>query len=220
MRKISIDPITRLEGHGKIEIFVNDAGEVANVYFQVPELRGFERFCVGPAGRGAGRASRRASAACAPRRTTWPSTKAIDGVFGVEPPPAGAASCASCSTTRSSPATTRRTSSCSPAPTSSSGRRADPAERNILGVIAKVGLEIGGEVIKMRAEAHELVSIIGGKAIHPVCGLPGGVSKAITPEERDRPSRSPRARSSSPGLAADLRRRGAGQPSLRRPHQQ
>ena len=47
MKKISVDPITRLEGHGKIEIFVNDAGEVANVYFQIPELRGFERFCVG-----------------------------------------------------------------------------------------------------------------------------------------------------------------------------
>ena len=45
MKKITIDPITRLEGHGKIEIFLNDAGEVVNTYFQVPELRGFEKFC-------------------------------------------------------------------------------------------------------------------------------------------------------------------------------
>ncbi len=47
MKKISIDPITRLEGHGKIDIFLDDSGNVANAYFQVPELRGFERFCEG-----------------------------------------------------------------------------------------------------------------------------------------------------------------------------
>ena len=44
MKTISIDPITRLEGHGKIEIFLNDQGDVENAYFQVPELRGFEVF--------------------------------------------------------------------------------------------------------------------------------------------------------------------------------
>ena len=47
MQRITIDPITRLEGHGKIEIFLNEEGDVANTYFQIPELRGFERFCVG-----------------------------------------------------------------------------------------------------------------------------------------------------------------------------
>jgi len=45
--RITIDPITRLEGHGKIEIFLDEAGEVQNAYFQIPELRGFERFCEG-----------------------------------------------------------------------------------------------------------------------------------------------------------------------------
>jgi F420-non-reducing hydrogenase large subunit len=44
MRKITIDPITRLEGHGKIEIFLDDGGDVANAYLQIPELRGFEKF--------------------------------------------------------------------------------------------------------------------------------------------------------------------------------
>ena len=47
MKQITIDPITRLEGHGKIEIFLTDDGDVANVYFQVPELRGFEKFIEG-----------------------------------------------------------------------------------------------------------------------------------------------------------------------------
>ena len=47
MKTITIDPITRLEGHGKIDIFLDDAGNVANAYFQTPELRGFEKFCEG-----------------------------------------------------------------------------------------------------------------------------------------------------------------------------
>ena len=51
MSRITIDPITRLEGHGKIEIFLDEEGEVANTYFQIPELRGFERFCVFPTNR-------------------------------------------------------------------------------------------------------------------------------------------------------------------------
>jgi len=45
MTKISIDPITRLEGHGRIDIFLDAAGDVANAYFVVPALRGFEKFC-------------------------------------------------------------------------------------------------------------------------------------------------------------------------------
>jgi F420-non-reducing hydrogenase large subunit len=64
------------------------------------------------------------------------------------------------------------------------GPMSDPAERNILGVVAKVGLEIGGEVIKHRAYAQDIQAVIGGKATHPVCGLPGGMSKAITEEDR------------------------------------
>ena len=52
MKRISIDPITRLEGHGKIDIFLADDGSVANCYFQVPELRGFEKFVEGNADRG------------------------------------------------------------------------------------------------------------------------------------------------------------------------
>ncbi len=64
------------------------------------------------------------------------------------------------------------------------GPMSDPAQRNILGVVAKVGLQIGGEVIKHRAYAQSIQAVIGGKATHPVCGLPGGMSKAITEEER------------------------------------
>ena len=71
MKTITIDPITRLEGHGKIHLFLNDDGGLANAYFQVPELRGFEVFCRDRPSRRC-RGSRRASAASALRRTTWP----------------------------------------------------------------------------------------------------------------------------------------------------
>jgi F420-non-reducing hydrogenase large subunit len=64
------------------------------------------------------------------------------------------------------------------------GPTSDPAQRNILGVVAKVGLQIGGEVIKHRAYAQDIQAVIGGKATHPVGGLPGGMSKPITEEER------------------------------------
>jgi F420-non-reducing hydrogenase large subunit len=64
------------------------------------------------------------------------------------------------------------------------GPTSDPAQRNILGVVAKVGLQIGGEVIKHRAYAQDIQTVIGGKATHPVCGLPGGMSKPITEEDR------------------------------------
>ncbi len=64
------------------------------------------------------------------------------------------------------------------------GPTSDPAQRNILGVVAKVSLQIGGEVIKHRAYAQDIQAVIGGKATHPVCGLPGGMSKPITEEDR------------------------------------
>jgi F420-non-reducing hydrogenase large subunit len=184
MKKISVDPITRLEGHGKIEIFVNDAGEVANVYFQIPELRGFERFCVGRPVEELARITPRICGVC-PEAHHMAATKAIDAVFGVEPTPTARklrellynGFFAGDHTTHFFVLA---------GPDFVVGPTADPAERNILGVIAKVGLEIGGAVIKMRADSNELVSIIGGKAIHPVAGLPGGMSKAVSKEEQER----------------------------------
>jgi len=66
------------------------------------------------------------------------------------------------------------------------GPDAPKAQRNILGVIGKVGAEIAGRVIAMRKAAREIISLAGGKVIHPVLGLPGGVAKAIKPEDQKR----------------------------------
>jgi F420-non-reducing hydrogenase large subunit len=64
------------------------------------------------------------------------------------------------------------------------GPDAPVAERNILGVIHKVGLEIGGKVIQMRKNGHNVVEIIGGRKVHPCTSIPGGLTKGITEEQR------------------------------------
>lgn len=182
MRKITIDPITRLEGHGKIEIFLNDAGEVENTYFQVPELRGFEKFSEGRPAEELPQITQRICGVC-PEAHHMASTKALDDLFHVDPP---------------SPAKKLRELLYSAfyvtdhtthfyilgGPDFIMGPDAPVAERNILGVIAKVGLELGGAVIKTRMQNHHIIHMVGGRAIHPVFGLPGGVSKALNEEER------------------------------------
>ena len=112
------------------------------------------------------------------------SCKATDAVFHVDPPPAAKK--------------LREAFYCShmihshiahfyalAAPDFVMGPTSDPAQRNILGVISKVGLKVGGEVIKHRAYAQSIQASIAGKATHPVGGIPGGMSKPITDEQRE-----------------------------------
>ncbi len=86
-RRISIDPITRLEGHGKIDIFLTDEGDVANAYLQIPELRGFERFCLGRPAEDMPNLTNRICGVC-PEAHHMAATKALDALFHVDPPPA------------------------------------------------------------------------------------------------------------------------------------
>ena len=87
MNRITINPVTRLEGHGKIELFLDDAGEVGEVYFQVPELRGFERFCIGRPVHELARIVPKICGVC-PSAHHLAAGKAIDAVYHVDPPPA------------------------------------------------------------------------------------------------------------------------------------
>ena len=181
-KRITIDPITRLEGHGKIEIFLDDKGDVEKAYFQVPELRGFEVFSVGRPAEEMPRITPKICGVC-PTTHHICSTKALDDLFKVEPTPV---------------AKKLRELMYSAfmledhmlhffflgGPDFVVGPSAPPAERNILGVIAKVGLEIAGKVINMRKECRDIIIYFGGRVIHPVCGLPGGISKPLTEEMR------------------------------------
>jgi len=172
-----------LEGHGRIEIFLDSKGDVANAYFQVPELRGFEKFSEGRMAEEMPRITPKICGVC-PTTHHMCSSKALDDLFKVDPP---------------RPAKLIREFMNSAfmfedhalhfyflgGPDFVVGPTAPKAERNILGVIGKVGLEIGGKVIAMRKAARNVITTLGGRVIHPVCGLPGGVSRGLTPENRE-----------------------------------
>ncbi len=181
-QRITIDPITRLEGHGKIEIFLNEEGNVANTYFQIPELRGFERFCVGRPVEELPLLTNRICGVC-PEAHHMAGAKAADAVYKVDPPRTAkmlrellymAFYCTDHTTHFYALA----------GPDFVMGPEAPVAERNILGVIHKVGLEIGGKVIQMRKYGHETVEMIGGRKVHPCTSIPGGLTKGITKEQQ------------------------------------
>lgn len=182
MERITIDPITRLEGHGKIEIFLDEQGEVANTYFQIPELRGFERFCVGRPVEEMPLLTNRICGVC-PEAHHMAAAKAADAVYKVDPPSAAKklrellymAFYVTDHTTHFYALG---------GPDFVMGPDAPIAERNILGVIHKVGLEIGGQVIQARKYGHNVVEKIGGRKVHPCTSIPGGITKHITEEER------------------------------------
>lgn len=183
MRKITIDPITRLEGHGKITLFLNEDGSLGNCYFQVPELRGFEQFCVGRPVEEMPRITTRICGVC-PEAHHMASAKACDAVYQADPPPAAKKLRELLYSAFFFGDHTLHFYALG-GPDFVVGPDAPPAERNILGVVKKVGLEAGGKVIEARKRAQRVVSLIGGKAIHPVTALPGGVAKPLTPQERD-----------------------------------
>ncbi len=182
MQRITIDPITRLEGHGKIEIFLNEDGDVANTYFQIPELRGFERFCVGRPVEEMPLLTNRICGVC-PEAHHMAAAKAADAVYHIEPPRTGkmlrellySAFYFTDHTTHFYALG---------GPDFIMGPDAPVAERNILGVIHKVGLEIGGKVIQARKYGHTVVEMIGGRKVHPCTSIPGGLTKGINEEQR------------------------------------
>jgi F420-non-reducing hydrogenase large subunit len=181
-RRVRIDPITRLEGHGKIEIFLDDKGEVDRAYFQVPELRGFEKFAQGRLAEDMPQITSRICGVC-PTAHHMASTKALDDLFKVDPP-------ATAKKIRELVYSTFMTEDHAlhfyflGGPDFVVGPDAPAAERNVLGVIAKVGVDIGKKVIEMRRRLRELIILTGGKVVHPVLGLPGGVAKRVTTEHQ------------------------------------
>lgn len=182
MKKITINPVTRLEGHAKIDIFLNDEGNVENAYYQVLELRGFEKFCQGRPAEELPRIVQRICGVC-PTPHHMASGKAVDRLFGVDSPPTAKK--------------LRELSLCAhtlhshiahfyvlAGPDFILGPDAHPSERNIIGVIKKVGEKTARKIIKARANAQRIQAIINGRATHPINNLPGGIARGITEEQR------------------------------------
>ncbi len=181
--RITIDPITRLEGHGKIEIFLDDSGDVKNAFLQIPELRGFEKFAEGRMVEEMPRITPKICGVC-PTAHHMASGKTIDAVYHVDPPPAAKK--------------IRELINSAfmfedhalhfyflGGPDFVMGPDAPPAERNILGVIGKVGKETAAKVLSMRRRTRKIITDLGGRVIHPVCNIPGGVSKGVTKEMQE-----------------------------------
>lgn len=183
-RRITIDPITRLEGHGKIDIFLDDEGQVERAYFQVPELRGFEKFAQGRPAEDMPQITSRICGVC-PTAHHMASTRALDNLYQVTPPPAA-------QKIRELVFNTFMAEDHAlhfyflGGPDFVVGPQAPAAERNVLGVVAKVGVETGKAVIAMRRKLRELTALAAGKTVHPVFGLPGGVAKPLTEADRER----------------------------------
>lgn len=183
-RKITVDPITRLEGHGKIDIFLNDKGDVDRAYFQVPELRGFEKFAEGRPAEDMPQITSRICGVC-PTAHHMAATKALDDLYKVDPP-------SSAKKIREMVYSTFYVEDHAlhffflGGPDFVVGPTAPKAERNILGVLGKVGIEVGKKVIGLRREMRELITLAAGKVIHPVFGLPGGVSKSLSADDQKR----------------------------------
>jgi F420-non-reducing hydrogenase large subunit len=181
-QKISIDPITRLEGHARVDLFLDEKGALANAYLVIPELRGFEKFCEGRPVEEMPRITQRICGVC-PIAHHMAAAKAGDAVYHVDPPPT-AKKLRELMYSAFFVADHGTHFYILGGPDFVVGPDAPKSERNILGVVRKVGTEIGAQVMRLLSDNHEIAAIIGGRYIHSVACIVGGVSKPITEEER------------------------------------
>ncbi|MCX8174256.1 MAG: Ni/Fe hydrogenase subunit alpha [Thermoplasmata archaeon] len=181
-KNITIEPITRLEGEGKISIFLNEEGNVENAFFQVVELRGFEKFCQGRPVEEMPRIVPMICGVC-PGPHHIASGKAVDAVFNAEVPETAKKlrELYLCAHTAHSHILHFYALA---APDFVVGPDAPKEKRNILGLIGKVGLDAGKMVIRYRAHAQKIQQMLSGRATHSVFAIPGGVSKPMDETER------------------------------------
>jgi NAD-reducing hydrogenase large subunit len=181
-RTITISPVTRIEGHAKITIQLDAAGNVADTQFHVVEFRGFEKFCEGRYFAEMPQITARICGIC-PVSHLLASVKACDAILGV-PVPRPAKLLRELmhmgQITQSHALSFFHLS----APDLLLGYDADPAVRNIVGLIQQHP-DIALKGVRLRKYGQEVIKHIGGRKIHPDFPVPGGVNKALTVSERD-----------------------------------
>lgn len=182
-KTLTIAPVSRLEGHAKITIQLDDEGNVADTRFQTVELRGFESFCVGRPVEEMPRITTSICGVC-PWSHHLASAKANDAVFGVTPPPAGSKLRDLCNSIAFTEEHILHFFFLA-GPDFVMGPDAEYPVRNVIG-IAKAHPEIGKAVVRNRHLGAQMLNIISGKAIHPVTAVPGGVSKPLLDSEREK----------------------------------
>ncbi len=181
-QKICIDPITRLEGHARVDLFLNEEGALSNAYLVIPELRGFEKFCEGRPVEEMPRITQRICGVC-PIAHHMAAAKAGDAVYHVDPPPT-AKKLRELMYSAFFVADHATHFYILGGPDFVVGPDAPKSERNILGVVRKVGKETGSKVMQLLRDNHKITALIGGRYIHSVSAIVGGVAKPITEEDR------------------------------------
>jgi NAD-reducing hydrogenase large subunit len=182
-KRIVIDPVTRIEGHAKISIFMDDSGHVSDAEFHVVEFRGFEKFCEGRPYSEMPGITPRICGIC-PVSHLLASAKAGDAIMAVSIPAAADK--------------LRRLMNLGQfvqshalsffhlsAPDFLLGWETPQSQRNVFGLIAS-NADLARAGIRLRQFGQEIIEVLGGKKIHPSWAVPGGVRSALTPAGRER----------------------------------
>lgn len=182
MKTITIAPVTRIEGHAKVTINLDDSGNVADTFVNVVELRGFEKFCIG---RPVEELPRIVTSICGvcPWSHHLASAKANDACYGVTPPSAGRKLRELCNAVAYTEEHILHFFFLAGADFVM-GPDSDYSVRNVIG-IANAQPDIGKQVVRNRHLGSQMLNIISGKSIHPVTAVPGGFSKPLTGAERE-----------------------------------
>ncbi len=181
-QKITIEPVTRIEGHAKITIRLDEGGKVDHAYLHINEFRGFEKFCEGRLVDEMAYITPRICGIC-PVSHHLAAAKAGDAVLGCPPP---------------RPASLLRELMHMGQVIQSHGMHffelagpdlllgfdADPAVRNVVGLI-QAAPDLAVKAVNLRKFGQNIIAILGGRRIHPNFAIPGGVNKALTAAERD-----------------------------------
>src|ERR1019366_468230 len=183
MRKIVIDPVTRVEGHAKIDIYLDDAGHVTDTHFHVTQVRGFEKFTEGRPFYEMPSITARICGIC-PVSHLLASAKACDAIMAVAPPPAGVKlrDLIHCAQFVQSHALSFFHLS---APDLLLGFDSDPAHRNIFGLIAE-NPDMARAGVALRKFGQEVIQGLALERVHPSWIVPGGVNAPLGVEVRDR----------------------------------
>ncbi len=204
---LTIDPVTRIEGHAKITIHLDEAGQVDDARFHVTEFRGFEKFCEGRTFWEMPGITARICGIC-PVSHLMASSKAGDVILGVQIPPTAAK--------------LRRLMNWAQivqshalsffhlsAPDLLLGMESDPGLRNLMGLIEKYP-DVARNGIRLRRFGQELIRLLGGQSVHPAWTVAGGVRDPLSDEDRSTIRRMLPEAFDIVGLALDILREGAG----------
>jgi NAD-reducing hydrogenase large subunit len=177
---ITIEPVTRVEGHGKVTIHLDNAGRVAGAKFHALEFRGFEKFCEGRTFPEMPGITMRICGIC-PVSHMLASAKACDSILGVRIPHASQKLRRLINHAQFIQSHALSFFHLS-APDLLLGMESYPAERNVVGLLQKFPA-FAMKGVKLRAFGQNIIRMLGGKSVHPPWAVPGGVRGAFTAEQ-------------------------------------